>query len=78
MPNTNTTMTHRSAKETFDALDQAAKNLLMELAQEDAENIEWSEDHQPKYHPWKGGRCAHVAYDKKTNQYTTIDNNTPG
>ena len=58
---------------TFDALDQAAKDLLTELAQDSTENIDWPEDHQPKHHPKKGNRYSHVTYDKRTRRYTTID-----
>ena len=59
-------MTRRSVQATFDGLDQAAKDLLTELVQDNAENIEWPEDHQPRFQPRKGGRCAGVAYDKRT------------
>ena len=58
---------------TFDALDQAAKDLLMELAQDSSENIEWLEGHQPKHHPKKANKFSHVTYDKRTKRYTTID-----
>ena len=44
-------MSRPCAGATFDALDQAAKDLLTELAQDSSENIEWPEDHQPKHHP---------------------------
>ena len=63
----------KHTKDTFDMLDQAAKDLLMELAQE---NIEWPEDHQPKHHPKKGGKYSCVAYDKRAKRYTTTDVNT--
>ena len=53
-------------------LDQAAKDLLTELAQDSSENIEWPEDHQPKHHPKKANRFSRVTYDKRT-RYTTID-----
>ena len=70
-------MTCLHAEITFDALDQAAKDLLTELAQDSSENIEWPDDHQPKHHPKKGGRYSHIAYDKRTKRYTTIDGKTP-
>ena len=54
-------------------LDQAAKDLLAELAQDSAENIEWPEDYQPKHHPKKGNRYSRVTYNKRTRRYTTID-----
>ena len=66
-------MSRLHAGATFDALDQAAKDLLTELAQDSSENIEWPEDHQPKHHPKKGNRYACVTYDKRTRTYTTID-----
>ena len=58
-------------------LDQAAKDLFTELAQDSTENIEWPDDHQPKHHPKKGGKYSRVAYDKRTKRYTTIDGKTP-
>ena len=70
-------MTRLHAEITFDALDQAAKDLLTELAQDSAENIEWPDDHQPKHHPKKGGKYSYIAYDKRTKRYTTIDSKTP-
>ena len=66
-------MSHQCTGATFDVLDQAAKDLLTELAQDSAENIEWPEDHQPKHHPKKGNRYSRVTYDKRTRRYTTID-----
>ena len=70
-------MTCKHAENTFDALDQAVKDLLTELPQDNTENIEWPEDHQPKHHPKKGGRYSRVAYDKRTKRYTTTDSKTP-
>ena len=67
----------KHTKDTFNVLDQAAKDLLTELAQENADNIEWPEDHQPKHHPKKGGKYSRIAYDKRTKRYTTTDGNTP-
>ena len=66
-------MSCQCAGATFDVLDQAAKDLLTELAQDSSENIEWLEDHQPKHHPKKGNTYSHVTYDKRTRRYTTID-----
>ena len=66
-------MSHLHAGATFDALDQAAKDLLTELAQDSSENIEWPEDHQPKHHPKKANKFSRVTYDKRTRRYTTID-----
>ena len=66
-------MSHLRAGATFDALDQAAKDLLTELAQDSSENIEWPEDHQPKHHPKNGNRFSCVTYDKRTRRYTTIN-----
>ena len=54
-------------------LDQAAKDLLTELAQDSSENIEWPEDHQPKHHPKKANKFSCITYDKRTRRYTTID-----
>ena len=58
---------------TFDAVDQAAKDLLSELAQDSSENIEWSEDHQPKHHPKKANKFSCITYHKRTRRYMTID-----
>ena len=66
-------MSCQCAGATFDALDQAAKDLLTELAEDSSENIEWPEDHQPKHHPKKGNRYSHITYDKRTRRYTTIN-----
>ena len=66
-------MSRLGAGATFDALDQAAKDLLMELAQDSSENIEWPEDHQPKHHPKKANKFSCVTYDKRTRRYTTIE-----
>ena len=70
-------MTRLCTENTFDVLDQAAKDLLTELAQDNSENIEWPDDHQPKHHHKKGGRYSCIAYDKRTKRYTTIDSKTP-
>ena len=66
-------MSRYHAGATFDALDQAAKDLLLELAQDNSENIEWSEDHQPKHHPKKANKFSRITYDKRTRRFTTID-----
>ena len=66
-------MSRIRAGATFDVLDQAAKDLLMELAQDSSENIEWPEDHQPKHHPKKANRFSCITYNKRTRRYTTID-----
>ena len=66
-------MSCQCAGAAFDVLDQAAKELLTELAQDSSENIEWPEDHQPKHHPKKGNRYSRVTYDKRMRRYTTID-----
>ena len=70
-------MTRLHTEITFNALDQATKDLLTELAQDNSENIEWPDDHQPKHHPKKGGRYSCIAYDKRTKRYTTINGKTP-
>ena len=66
-------MSRYCAGATFDVLDQAAKDLLSELAQDSSENIEWPEDHQPKHHPKKANKFSRVTYNKRTRRYTTID-----
>ena len=70
-------MTRLCTEITLNVLDQAAKDLLTELAQDNSENIEWPDDHQPKHHPKKRGRYSCIAYDKRTKRYTTIDGKTP-
>ena len=54
-------------------LDQAAKDLLMEVAQDSSENMEWPKDHQPKHHPKKANNFSRATYNKRTRRYTTIN-----
>ena len=60
-------------KEKFEGLDQPAKDLLKELVNAKVEEIEWPEDHTPKFHPKKATRHSRVAYDTITKKYTGVD-----
>ena len=46
---------------------------LIRILNTEVEEIEWPEDHAPKFHPKKATKHSWVAYDKRTKKYTGID-----
>ena len=61
----------------FAELDQPRKDLLNRLTTANVEEIEWPEEHVPKYQPKKATKHTQVTYNKKTERYVGTDSLEP-
>ena len=71
--NTNTTMTRQHPGVKFMELDQPGKDLLNKLVSTEIDEIEWPENHTPRFQPKKATKHTRVTYDKRTERYVSVD-----